>query len=39
MVLNPKIDLGCVKWCQYAEQCLGIVKKSGYKADGPKRSK
>ena len=23
MVENPKIDLGCAKWCQYAEQCLG----------------
>jgi HD superfamily phosphodiesterase len=22
---NPKIDLGCAEWCQYAEQCLGIV--------------
>jgi HD superfamily phosphodiesterase len=24
-VLNPKIDLGCAEWCQYAEQCLGVV--------------
>ena len=39
LVLNPKIDLGCAEWCQYAEQCLGIVKKSGYQADGPKRPK
>jgi hypothetical protein len=23
-VANPKIDLGCAEWCQYAEQCLGI---------------
>ncbi len=23
MVTNPKIDLGCAKWCQYAEQCVG----------------
>lgn len=22
-VANPKIDLGCAEWCQYAEQCLG----------------
>ena len=22
-VANPKIDLGCAKWCQYAQQCLG----------------
>lgn len=20
---NPKLDLGCAKWCQYAEECLG----------------
>ncbi len=24
IVMNPKIDLGCVQWCQYAEQCLGV---------------
>ena len=23
-VANPKIDLGCAEWCQYAEQCLGV---------------
>ena len=23
MVTNPKMDPGCAKWCQYAEQCLG----------------
>ena len=23
-VANPKIDLGCAQWCQYAEQCLGV---------------
>lgn len=23
MVVNPKIDLGCAQWCQYARQCLG----------------
>jgi hypothetical protein len=22
-VANPKIDLGCAEWCQYAQQCLG----------------
>jgi hypothetical protein len=21
IVPNPKIDLGCAEWCQYAEQC------------------
>ena len=39
IVLNPKINLGCAKWCKYAEQCLGIVKKSDYQADGSKRLK
>ena len=24
LVANPKIDLGCAEWCQYADQCLGI---------------
>jgi putative nucleotidyltransferase with HDIG domain len=25
LVANPKIDLGCAEWCQYAEQCLGVA--------------
>ena len=24
LVVNPKIDLGCAEWCQYAEQCLDV---------------
>lgn len=24
VMVNPKIDLGCAEWCQYAEQCLGV---------------
>ena len=27
-VWNPKIDLGCAKWCQYADQCLGDLMKN-----------
>jgi len=23
MVVNPRIDLGCAQWCQYAKQCVG----------------
>jgi hypothetical protein len=23
-VVNPKIDLGCAQWCQYADQCLAV---------------
>ncbi|MHC4458747.1 MAG: hypothetical protein ACYS0I_17010 [Planctomycetota bacterium] len=26
MVVNPKIDLGCAEWCQYADQCIGILQ-------------
>ncbi|MGB3863596.1 MAG: hypothetical protein WA915_16070 [Candidatus Aminicenantaceae bacterium] len=28
-VPNPKLDLGCIEWCDYAEQCVGTeeVKK------------
>jgi putative nucleotidyltransferase with HDIG domain len=28
IVVNPKIDLGCAQWCQYAEQCLAISVKN-----------
>jgi putative nucleotidyltransferase with HDIG domain len=24
-IVNPKLDLGCAKWCQYAEQCVGAL--------------
>jgi len=27
-VINPKIDLGCAEWCQYASQCLGVTVRS-----------
>jgi len=23
MVLNPNFDMGCAKWCQFADKCLG----------------
>ena len=23
-VVNPKIDLGCAQWCQYADRCLAV---------------
>jgi putative nucleotidyltransferase with HDIG domain len=25
IVANPKIDLGCAKWCQYADKCLAVA--------------
>ncbi len=28
VVVNPKIDLGCAEWCQYAEQCLAVSVKN-----------
>lgn len=24
-VRNPRMDLGCAKWCKLAEECLGIL--------------
>ncbi len=29
VVSNPHIDLGCAKWCRYAEECLGTVPDAG----------
>lgn len=23
-IRNPRIDLGCAKWCKFAEDCVGI---------------
>jgi len=39
VVINPKIDLGCAGWCQYARQCGGIMKKSGEPDQSAKGSK
>ncbi|MHC4291244.1 MAG: HD domain-containing protein [Planctomycetota bacterium] len=25
VIINPKLDLGCAKWCKYAEECLGQI--------------
>jgi putative nucleotidyltransferase with HDIG domain len=25
VIVNPKLDFGCAEWCQYAEQCIGVV--------------
>lgn len=25
-ITNPKIDMGCAKWCQYAAHCIGNLK-------------
>jgi len=25
VAINPKLDLGCAKWCQYAQECLGQI--------------
>ncbi len=27
-VRNPRMDLGCAKWCREANKCLGKEKKS-----------
>ncbi|HBC88354.1 MAG TPA: hypothetical protein DCZ94_15495 [Lentisphaeria bacterium] len=26
-IKNPRIDLGCAKWCKFADQCLGRASK------------
>lgn len=26
-VRNPRLDLGCARWCKYADKCLGIEVK------------
>jgi hypothetical protein len=26
LVVNPRLDLGCAEWCQYAAECLGAVR-------------
>jgi hypothetical protein len=31
MFLNPRLDLGCATWCQYAEQCVGAMSKDEFK--------
>jgi Zn ribbon nucleic-acid-binding protein len=31
LFLNPKLDLGCARWCQYAEQCVGAMSKDEFK--------
>ncbi len=28
-VKNPRIDLGCAKWCKFADQCLGRSSEDG----------
>ena len=27
-IANPKLDLGCASWCDYAEQCLGQLART-----------
>jgi hypothetical protein len=31
LFLNPKLDLGCSAWCQFAEQCIGTMSKEEFK--------
>jgi hypothetical protein len=28
-VKNPRIDLGCAKWCQFAKECPGVQAAHG----------
>jgi len=29
--LNPKLNLGCARWCQFADQCVGAMDKEEFK--------
>jgi len=31
MFINPRMDLGCARWCQYADQCVGEMGKEEFK--------
>lgn len=31
MFINPKLNLGCSRWCQYADQCVGAIGKEEFK--------
>jgi hypothetical protein len=31
MFINPKLNLGCARWCQYADQCVGALGKDEFK--------
>lgn len=31
MFINPRLNLGCARWCQYADQCLGAIGKEEFK--------
>ncbi len=31
MFLNPRLNLGCARWCQYAEQCVGAMGRDEFR--------
>ena len=31
MFINPKLNLGCARWCQFADQCVGAIGKEEFK--------
>ena len=31
LFINPKLNLGCARWCQYADQCVGAIGKEEFK--------
>ncbi|MDO9349749.1 MAG: phosphohydrolase, partial [Deltaproteobacteria bacterium] len=24
-IVNPRLDFGCAQWCEYGDQCLGVI--------------
>ena len=31
MFINPELNLGCARWCQFADQCVGAMGKEEFK--------
>ena len=31
MFINPRLNLGCARWCQFADQCVGAIDKEEFK--------
>ena len=31
LFINPKLNLGCARWCQFADQCVGAIGKEEFK--------
>ena len=37
-IKNPRLDIGCAEWCQYADQCLSVSESAIVAKDSSKES-